>query len=278
MSLTDESIRQYVTIYKPYLYILTPCYGSMCFVNYISCLLETVKVFNKYGIEFQVEFCRNDSLVSRARNNLVARAMTNERTTHIMFIDTDITWSSNDIIKLMMTNEMLVGGIYPLKNINWNKLNDIQKWKDKRDKQTIIKNLSDEQLIQHNVLQYNVNYNVSNNQVSIEKNLIDVRHLATGFMMIRRETIETMQKAFPSTKYTDDVSCLEPHENKHAYALFDCGVIDDHYYSEDFLFCQRWINMGGKVKADITINLYHTGIYDFKGSLLVNLVTEQNIA
>jgi len=261
---------------KPFLYILTPCYGSMCYVNYISCILETVKIFNYFEIQFKVEFCRNDSLVSRARNNLVARAMTNDKMTHIMFIDTDITWNPYDLIKLIMSNELLIGGIYPLKNINWNKLNDLPQWKKKRDNQIIIQKISDDELIQNNVLQYNTNFNVNNNKISIDKNLIDVRHLATGFMMIRRETIECMQKAFPSTKYTDDVCFLEKHENKHAFALFDCGVIEDHYFSEDWLFCQRWINMGGKIKADVTINLSHTGIYDFKGSLLVNLVTDQN--
>ena len=117
MSLTTESIKEYMAKNKPFLYILTPCYGSMCYVNYISCILETVKIFNYFEIQFKVEFCRNDSLVSRARNNLVARAMTNDKMTHIMFIDTDITWNPYDLIKLIMSNELLIGGIYPLKNI-----------------------------------------------------------------------------------------------------------------------------------------------------------------
>lgn len=275
MNLSSEIVQEYVAKNKPFLYILTPCYGSMCYVNYVNCVLETVKLLNHFQIEYKIEFCRNDSLVSRARNNLVARAMSNTIMTHIMFIDSDITWSPTDIIKLIIADEMIVGGIYPLKNINWNKLNDLPQWKEKLNNQNIINKISDDQLIQNNVLQYNTNFNTKDNQISIHKNMIDVRHIATGFMMIRREVIECMQKAFPSTKYTDDVSFLEKHENEHAFALFDCGVIDDHYYSEDWLFCQRWINLGGKIKADVTISLSHTGIYDYKGSLLVSLVTEQ---
>ena len=47
----------------------------------------------------QVEFCRNDSLISRARNNLLAKAMSNPKMTHVLYIDTDITWKPVDIIR-----------------------------------------------------------------------------------------------------------------------------------------------------------------------------------
>jgi hypothetical protein len=87
-------------------------------------------------------------------------------------------------------------------------------------------------------------------------------------MMIRREVIEKMMTAFPSTKYTDDISFLLPEENKYAYALFDCGVEDNHYYSEDWMFCHRWSKMGGDVFVDVSINLTHIGIENYRGSFI----------
>ena len=54
--------------------------------------MKTKDLFQQLGIELHTEFCKNDSLVSRARNNLVARAMSNPNTTHMLFIDNDITW------------------------------------------------------------------------------------------------------------------------------------------------------------------------------------------
>ena len=81
-----------------------------------------------------------------------------------------------------------------------------------------------------------------------------------------------MFQAFPSTKYTDDVKFLTPDENKYAYALFDCCVENETYYSEDWLFCNRWLNMGGDIYIDVTINLNHTGIEDYKGSYITNIV------
>lgn len=270
----DTKVKTYVDQYKPTICILTPCYGSMCYVNYVYCLIKTKEVFELYGIGLKIEFCKNDSLISRARNNLVAKAMAMPNVTHIMFIDNDITWDPINIIKLMIADKPIVGGIYPLKKYNWEKIaqnknfvTDIIKRKNESNMKDFI---DDDTLIQYSLLNYNVNY--FNNEVKIEKNLAEVRHIATGFMLIKRGAIEKMMEAFPNTKYVDDVHFLEKNENDYAYALFDCGVEDNHYLSEDWMFCSRWTKMGGKLWIDVSINLSHTGIEDFHGSLLSTLV------
>jgi hypothetical protein len=239
--------------------------------------MATVDMFRSLGIEYKVEFCRNDSLVSRARNNLVAKAMNDPDMTHIMFIDADITWDPVDLLKLIVANKALSGGVYPLKHYYWEKIvkdsatkNTVKDIIDKKNKSQFKQNMTDEQALQCNLLRYNINY--LNNTLSIESNLAKVRHLATGFMMIQRKTIEQMSKAFPSTKYTDDVGFLTGTENNFAYALFDCGVEDNHYYSEDWLFCHRWTKMGGSIWIDVTINLMHTGNEDFKGCYLSTIL------
>ena len=270
MSSIVEKIKQYVEVNKPFVYILTPTYGSMCYVNYTICLIETIKLLKQYNIEVQVEFCRNDSLIPRARNNLLARAMSNPKMTHVLYIDTDITWKPVDIIRLLLSDKRIVGGVYPLKKIEWDRLkqpNIVDSWTSKKDRHEILKNTSDQVLIENHMLNYNINRLTTGN-IEVRNNLIEIKHLATGFMMLQRKMVECMQKAFPSTKYTDDVNFLKPHENEQAYALFDCAVVDEKYLSEDWLFCQRWSNMGGQIYADISIDLMHTGLHDFKGSLL----------
>ena len=270
MSSIVEKIKQYVETNKPFVYILTPTYGSMCYVNYTICLIESIKLLKQYNIEVQVEFCRNDSLIPRARNNLLARAMSNPKMTHVLYIDTDITWKPVDIIRLLLSDKRIVGGVYPLKKIEWDRLkqpNIVDSWTSKKDRHEILKNTADNVLIENHMLNYNINRLTTGN-IEVRNNLIEIKHLATGFMMLQRKMIECMQKAFPSTKYTDDVNFLNPHENEQAYALFDCAVVDEKYLSEDWLFCQRWSNMGGQIYADISIDLMHTGLHDFKGSLL----------
>ena len=274
----ETQMRNYVIQNNPKLYILTPCYGANVFVNYMCSLIQTIDLFRQYHFPLQVEFCKNDSLVSRARNNLLAKAMYDENATHFMFIDSDIAWNPLDIFKLILSEKALVGGVYPLKNYFWDKLlpseqnpNPVEKWLERRENNDHLKSIcSEADVIQHNLLKYNINY--KSNYLEIENNLSEVRHLATGFMMIRRPLIETMIQAFHSTKYVDDVSFLEGEQNKYAYALFDCGVEDGHYYSEDWMFCHRWKQLGGKIYIDISIRLIHTGIEDFRGSYISTIL------
>lgn len=278
----NDIIKDYVSKNKVCLYILTPCFASLCYINYVHCLMKTKELFQQLGIELHIEFCKNDSLVSRARNNLVARAMANPNTTHMLFIDNDITWDPMDILKLLVADKKLVGGVYPLKNYNWNDLlvdkndptnpspNIIQKWIDNKNQSQFKDIISNENLVRNKLVRYNINY--LGPELNIEQNLARVKHLATGFMMFKREVIENMFKGFPSTKYVDDVSFLQPNENEFAYALFDCGVEEGHYFSEDWLFCHRWTKMGGSIWIDVTINLTHTGIEDYSGSYLTSII------
>ena len=268
-------VQNYVKTKPIHLMILTPCYGSLCYVNYVMCLMNTMTLFAKLGLNLKIEFCKNDSLVSRARNNLIAKAMHDKETTHMLFIDADITWNPVDVLKLILADKNIVGGVYPIKNYEWNKLaesgkNVVQDWLNTKKSSQLNSSITDQDFIQHKMMRYNLNY--ISNTLEIANNLTKVRHLATGFMMIRRDTIEKMARAFPSTKYTDDVGFLKSDENEYAYALFDCGVEEGHYCSEDWLFCSRWAKMGGETWVDVTINLNHSGVEDFKGSYLASLV------
>jgi hypothetical protein len=242
--------------------------------------MKTVDLFKQLNFPLVIEFCKNDSLVSRARNNLIAKAMTDTESTHFLFIDNDITWNPFDILKLIIADKPIVGGAYPLKNYYWDKMvnsngnfdpSQMKTWVDKKNENPILNNIIDDKsVIQFNLLRYNINY--LSNSLEITGNLTKVRHLATGFMMIQRCVLEKMMKAFPSTKYVDDVNFLQEHENKYAYALFDCGVEDGHYFSEDWLFCKRWSKMGGDIWLDVSINLIHTGIEDYRGCYVASIL------
>lgn len=268
------NIQQYLDTAKPNIVILTPCYNSSMYAGYTESLLKTMFMCKDMNIPATVFFCRNDSLVSRARNNLIAKAMCKPDVTHFLFIDADITWDPQDILKLLMADKSIVGGIYPIKNYQWNKVVEnpalIAELLERKKKSQLDNLVSNENYVKMNMVRYNINY--VSNMLSIQNNLTKVKHLATGFMMIKRSVIETMSKAFPQTKYVDDVGFLHGSENDFAYALFDCGVEEGHYFSEDWLFCHRWTKMGGSIYADVSINLDHTGIENYAGSFISSIM------
>ena len=276
-----DSVISYVRTHNPQLAILTPCYGGLCHTNYVQCLISTIELLRNFGISVQHEFCRNDSLVTRARNNLIGKAMNNKKNTHFMFIDSDISWDPIDILKLLVSDKHIVGGVYPLKKYEWTKLikdpnnpynsNAIQNILDKKGHSFFkTKEVSDEDIIRSNLVRYNVNY--LGTSLKIDDNLAKVRHIATGFMMLKRELLTTMQKAYPQTKYTDDVGFLSPDECEFTYALFDCGIDEGHYLSEDWLFCDRWNKLGGDIYINVAVDLTHTGPEDFKGSFISSII------
>lgn len=257
------------------LIILTPCYGGTTYVNYTICLMNTIELFRNIGISLQIEFCKNDSLITRARNNLIAKGMNVSDATHFMFIDNDITWNPLEIIKLLISNKEVIGGVYPLKTYKWDKIMNINNnsisniIKKKKEEDYIYKYFDDEIILKSQMLKYNMN--IYNSELKIENNITEIRHLPTGFMLLKREVIEKMNIYYDKTKYTDDIGFLNESENKFAYALFDTGVIDNHYLSEDWMFCERWKNIGGNIYMDVSILLSHTGLEDYTGCFILSL-------
>ena len=270
-----QQIIKYVAEHNPVLCVMTPCYGGMVHTNYTISLINTIRTFDEFKIPIIVEFCKNDSLVQRARNNLVAKSMSHANCTHFMFIDADITWTPLDVLKLILANKPIVGGAYPLKHYFYDKLlieNGINVLADKKANNPYIdKSMTNEEYLRYNLVKHNLNY--KSPQTEIKNNLAEVKHLATGFLMIQRKTFIDMMLFYKQTKYVDDVCYLEPDENKYAFALFDCIIVDGHYLSEDWTFCHRWTSMSpsNSIHVDVSINLTHTGVEDYCGNFLASM-------
>ena len=273
--LTDK-INNFVNLSNPKLCILTPCYGGLCHSRYTKCLIDTILLCNQFKVKVDVHFCNNESLVQRARNNLVGFAMLDREVSHIMFIDSDISWNAIDVLKLLVADKEIIGGTYPKKCYRFNKIVDdseaLSRWISIRDKE--MSTLSDDDLIRNNLLDYNINLLEGNTE--IQNGLMEVKHLATGFMMIKRSALEYMMLKSPQKRYIDDTGFLNPKDCIYTYALFDCSIVDMHYLSEDWHFshvARSEFNL--KIYIDITINLTHTGTEDYKGSYLTNLICNQ---
>lgn len=259
---------------RPCVACLCPCYGGLIYYQFAISLMATKEYLNSRGVDMDVRFLGSESLISRGRNNLIATAMADPRFTHFFFIDVDIEWRPADVYKLVTSGKGVIGAVYPKKCIFWSKILD----KATREAAGInIDNISEEEL-KHKLLEYVVNYS---SDTSIVNNLIKVRHIGTGFMMIQREVIEKMIQRFPETKYNDDIGMLTREQDQYAYALFDCVIENGHYLSEDYTFCARYISIGGSVYLDVSIPLNHIGTFKFEGSLfdrlnLKSLVQGQN--
>ena len=93
----------------------TPTIDGKLDVWYVQALLETVKLCAVNEVAVLPLFIAYDSLVQRARNDLITAAY-DAQVDDLIFIDADIEWHPQDFLKLLSHNVDMVGGTYRKKN------------------------------------------------------------------------------------------------------------------------------------------------------------------
>ena len=267
----QEAVSQYLSANPTKIMIGTPCYGGLCHIGYFQSMLDLSVNFTKLGIPFELMTIGNESLIPRARNGIVAKFMASEDATHLLFVDADITFSWISVVKLLLADKELSGGCYPKKMLNWSKIKHHVKENPEMDNNHLLAKSLD--------YVFNPVYFKDGDKLvaQVENNMVKVKDIGTGFMMIKKCVIETMIYKFPELQYRNNVAGYHGDNNieDYFYTLFDT-LIDEEtkvYLSEDYLFCKRWIECGGELWLDLSTNLNHTGTMDFRGCLALNIST-----
>lgn len=257
ISLNLEEVR------KSKFFIATPCYGGALTEPYFRSVVKLMTFFNGHKIPLAFGTIANESLVTRARNVLLAYFLSSDYT-HLLFIDADIEFKVDDVLKLYYHNKDVVVGAYPKKGVNWNHI-----------RQAIVsepgKELTPPQIGALGS-DYAINFKFLDRDtktVSVKEGLIEVHDAGTGFMMIKREALLKMIEKYPELKYNNDVQMSNADQLKDKfYALFDTMIdpVDKRYLSEDYTFCRRWQDMGGEIWLDPSISLNHYGSFCFQGN------------
>ena len=244
------------------LFVATPMYGGNCMEPFFRSSIQLITFFNKHGINLAFGTIANESLITRARNVLVSYFL-NSDYTHLLFIDGDIEFQIEDVLKLYVHDKDVIVGAYPKKGVAWDRI-----------RANVLNNPSKEfssQEIAAFGSDYAINFKFvdkATKAIAIENGLIKLHDAGTGFMMIKRSVIEKMIKANPELKYNNDVTIQNKELKDHFYALFDTMIdpIDKRYLSEDYTFCRRWQDLGGDIFLDPTISLNHYGHFAFRGN------------
>ncbi len=164
-----------------------------------------------------------DSLIPRARNRLTAAFLKTD-CTHLLFIDSDQIFHPAQVARLLSHNVQVVAGFIPKKQerLQW----------------------------------------VCNNYegaTTDENGLRPMRHMGSGFMLVRRDVFENMRLAFPEIRYKPDES-----EDAAEWDFWSVGVKtmangSRSYLSEDWYFCERCRELGIPVYGDTHVAIKHLG-------------------
>ena len=207
-------------------HICMPCYGGQLTESTFMSFIKWSNTARQLGIDWTMETMTNESLITRARNTLTAKFLTNPDSTHLMFIDADIGWEPWHLLVMLNADKDVIGGLYPMKSlpIKWC-VNGFDGAKE-------------------------------------DGPLQEVSKTGTGFLLIKRHVFEKLNKHPHVIPFKNDIG-LPQELDAHMKTYFDTGVRENRYYSEDWAFCENWRDLGGEVWVDKRVLLKHSGTYVF---------------
>lgn len=233
------------------LFLATPCYGGLVLEKYMTSVIKLQIRLIQEGIQLMLDTTENESLVHRARNVAVGRFMQKTDADMFMFIDADIDFDAESVVRLVKSGHDVSVAIYPKKVVMWDQAKHAVETDDDRNLAMISSSLV---------------ANIGANRRSVENGFVEVLDGPTGFMVIKRTALEKMHEEFKS------LNCKNDHQNRdfdEYCAVFDCMIDPEskRYLSEDYAFCRRWQQIGGKIFADVYTTLGHVGNLPFSGCL-----------
>jgi hypothetical protein len=247
------------------IFVATPMYGGQCSGMYTKSCTELAKLASHYKITCEFFFIFNESLITRARNYCVDEFLRHKDFTHLMFIDSDIGFSPNDVLALAALSDPdgdkdIICGPYPKKCISWEKIKQaVDAGKAEPDANALERYVGD----------YVLNPAPGETRIMINEPC-EVLEGGTGFMMIQRKTLEKFAEAYPQQLYYPDHVRTKSFDGSRPITAFFDTIIDDdskRYLSEDYMFCQWARRIGLKVWLCPWMQLAHVGTYTFGGSL-----------
>jgi hypothetical protein len=238
---------------RPMIFVATPCFGGLVSQHYMQSVLSLAAFASQSGFDITLALLGHDSLITRSRNTLIGQFFNTPSATHLLFIDADISFEPDQVYQMLRFDREFVAGIYPLKVIDWSN-------------PAIARAASAREPFQAAPLLY-VGTLCTGANLEREGRFATAIYCGGGFMLLKREVIERMAAAYPETRYKS-VHAYSNAKADENYALFHCIIDKDTgaYVSEDFAFCQRWRDIGGKIWLDTEGKLVHTGNYNFQGN------------
>lgn len=203
--------------------------------QYKTAMCKTHILLAQLGIRAYAQEVVGSSNLPRARNDLVASFMASGYD-DLMFIDDDMGWEANDVLRLLASDKAVIGGVGCKKSMRPD--TDPDRWC----------------------------FRALPVMVQDDMGAIEVECVGTGFLKISRGVFARLAAEHPDWKRRGWRTMPED-ARAHYYQFFRFDPNDPDEYGEDFAFCKEWRRLGGSVWIDPTIRLKHVGEYEYTGNI-----------
>lgn len=211
-------------------WVCLPTYTGQIHIATMRAVFDDMLALANAGIHVTLVDESGNSMIAHGRDVLCAKFLGDETATDLLFIDNDVTWEPGGLVTLMNHPVELVAGLYPRRA---------------------------------DPLAFHVRWIEGQKELWADPTtgLLEVEGVPAGFLRISRACLERMVTAFPEKAFADQHAPAGT-----AWALFDNIHEGKAYFGEDYSFCRRFRQAGGRVWVDPEMTLGHIGLKTFRGS------------
>ena len=240
-------------INKDHLMVCTPVHSEVS-IHYMKACLDLQKecILNKTKITFQL---MKSSLVTQGRN-LCASAFMNSDAAQMLFIDSDIEFSTRSVYRLFKSAHEVSLIPYPMKQKTDAKF--------RKDFET----RPDDSI--HSMGHLFPIEIPDVNDIRPQDGFIEVNKGPTGMMMIKRSAFDKLKEHYKELTISQKTLVNgELIDRPNYYNFFDTywSPKNKTYMGEDFYFCKLWTSIGGKIHALCDEEITHIGEYKYSGKV-----------
>lgn len=218
---------------QKHIVVAIPCYTGVVHVGMMRSLMHDLVALISRGDIVQVAEEVGNADISNCRAMIVAKFLANKAATHLVMIDDDVCWEAHGLKRLVDANLDFVCGAYP-------------------------RRMGDD-------IRYHIHLKDGQQSLDPTTQLLEVEAMPAGFMCLSRSMLERMVQHYADMKFSFPQS-----PNGYAWDLFDGYWTKDetgmrHKFGEDYAFCKRWRDIGGKIWVDPMISMGHLGTKMWSG-------------
>jgi len=199
-------------------------------------IFQMIQLLGKGGIEIGINTMKSP-LIHQARNYLSAVFLTTEYS-HLLFIDSDVEFEPETILRMLMAKKDIICTPYRAKNPDLNNHTYTVEFKDPK----VIPVLPG--------------------------GLVEIEAGPTGLMLIHRGVFEKIIKNRPDLKIKNSVNPgIKEDKKSHSFyhLFFDFAFEDGYTMGEDVSFCKLARKNGFKLFANIDSKTAHRGEFAWVG-------------
>lgn len=212
-----------------HVWLAIPAYTGQIHLGSMRAILADLLALRARGDDVEIYDESGNAMIGDCRGIIVSHFLAS-KATDLVFIDSDVLWEKGTLLKLLDAPVDCVAAIYP----------------QRRDP-----------------IAFSVAWQPKDElHADPETGLLEVDGVPAGCLRCSRAMLERMVEAYADLEFI-----AEGAPNDTAWDLFGPYRIGKAKLGEDYAFCRRWRDLGGKVWIDPEILMGHVGFKTFRGHI-----------